>query len=200
MEPRHRRPFTNGVKPIHAVLLVVFLLVRYTYGGIDLRARRSANEELHDLAINAPKISNNHGPELHANGDLHADEEHGDGHGHGYQVFHVEFERVELPFIIALWIFVSSLAKIGNNVLEKSSVYDLIGSVFVCRLPHDTQIAPHLSRVMLVDCGRYHHRIPTLLDIGSQTRRHFDTRCLFPFHATAHHSRCRLFHAEPLVF
>ena len=37
------------------------------------------------------------------------------GHGHeGYQVFHVEFERVQLPFIISLWIFVSSLAKIGE--------------------------------------------------------------------------------------
>jgi len=31
-----------------------------------------------------------------------------------YHVFHVEFERVEIPFIIALWIFVSSLAKIGK--------------------------------------------------------------------------------------
>ncbi len=42
----------------------------------------------------------------------------GHGHGHGgtpeYHVFHVEFERVEIPFIIALWIFVSSLAKIGE--------------------------------------------------------------------------------------
>ena len=27
----------------------------------------------------------------------------------------MEFDRVELPFIIALWIFVSSLAKIGKN-------------------------------------------------------------------------------------
>ena len=40
------------------------------------------------------------------------------GHDHGdtpeYHVFHVEFERVEIPFIIALWIFVSSLAKIGK--------------------------------------------------------------------------------------
>ncbi len=35
--------------------------------------------------------------------------------GHEYHVFHVEFERVEIPFIIALWIFVSSLAKIGKN-------------------------------------------------------------------------------------
>ena len=41
------------------------------------------------------------------------------GHDHHgdtpeYHVFHVEFERVEIPFIIALWIFVSSLAKIGK--------------------------------------------------------------------------------------
>ncbi len=32
---------------------------------------------------------------------------------HEYEVFHIEFDRVEIPFIIALWIFVSSLAKIG---------------------------------------------------------------------------------------
>merc|ERR1719195_74416 len=45
------------------------------------------------------------------------------GHGHGdtpeYHVFHVEFERVEIPFIIALWIFVSSLAKIGFHMTPK---------------------------------------------------------------------------------
>ena len=38
-----------------------------------------------------------------------------EGHSkHEYEVFHVDFERVEIPFIIALWIFVSSLAKIGE--------------------------------------------------------------------------------------
>ena len=30
-------------------------------------------------------------------------------------MFHVEFERVQLPFIISFWIFVSSLAKIGKT-------------------------------------------------------------------------------------
>merc|ERR1711994_813149 len=38
---------------------------------------------------------------------------------HQYHVFDVEFERVEIPFIIALWIFVSSLAKIGFHMTPK---------------------------------------------------------------------------------
>ena len=38
---------------------------------------------------------------------------------HEYHVFHVDFERVEVPFIIALWIFVSSLAKIGKKIKQK---------------------------------------------------------------------------------
>jgi len=108
-------PFSNGVKPQHLIILVVFLLVRYTYGGVDLRARRSANEELHDLAINNADHGHQAHPELH-------EENEGEGHGHGehgYQVFHMEFDRVELPFIIALWIFVSSLAKIGFHMTPK---------------------------------------------------------------------------------
>ncbi len=45
------------------------------------------------------------------------EDEEGGGEGHEvheYEVFHIEFDRVEIPFIIALWIFVSSLAKIGK--------------------------------------------------------------------------------------
>ena len=57
-------------------------------------------------------------------GDTSALGDHGDGtaggeHGHGdeHQGLHistVDFARVETPFIIALWIFCASLAKIGN--------------------------------------------------------------------------------------
>ncbi len=116
-----RRPFTNGIKPIHAIVLVVFLLVRYTYGGVDLRARRSANEEgLHDLSRgghhNSDTHSTHHEPQLRDESGDHSGEE---GHAHGYEVFHVGFERVELPFIIALWIFVSSLAKIGERAASE---------------------------------------------------------------------------------
>lgn len=35
-------------------------------------------------------------------------------HPHGIQIAHVDFEGVETPFIIALWIFCASLAKIGK--------------------------------------------------------------------------------------
>ncbi|RZF39492.1 hypothetical protein LSTR_LSTR001013 [Laodelphax striatellus] len=42
--------------------------------------------------------------------------EHGNGDAghvkHTYKVFHFEFQRVEAPFIIGLWIFLASLAKI----------------------------------------------------------------------------------------
>jgi len=55
----------------------------------------------------------------HAAGLGHYKPNH-DGHErHQYSVFHVDFERVEIPFIIALWIFVSSLAKIGFHMTPK---------------------------------------------------------------------------------
>ena len=55
------------------------------------------------------------------------------GHDHHgdtpeYHVFHVEFERVEIPFIIALWIFVSSLAKIGKYEVA----FNMISVCYIC--------------------------------------------------------------------
>ena len=48
--------------------------------------------------------------------EAEAEHEGGHGHGHhGYQVFHEEFSRVQIPFIIALWIVIASLLKIGKN-------------------------------------------------------------------------------------
>lgn len=41
--------------------------------------------------------------------------EHGHGHGHhGYTVFHEDFKKVQLPFIISLWIVLASIFKIGK--------------------------------------------------------------------------------------
>lgn len=44
-----------------------------------------------------------------------------DDHGHHkkperYSVVSLDFTRVETPFMIGLWIFFSSLAKIGNSI------------------------------------------------------------------------------------
>jgi len=47
-------------------------------------------------------------------------EKHEGKHG-GIHVFVVEFARVETPFIIALWIFCASLAKIGKGFHKTTS-------------------------------------------------------------------------------
>ena len=41
-----------------------------------------------------------------------SEEEHGE-HG-GFQVFHVEWERVEVPYAIGLWIILTALVKVGK--------------------------------------------------------------------------------------
>jgi len=67
-----------------------------------------------------PTTGDGHNADPHATGDGHDANPHGEGEGghghevHGYEVFHVEFDRVEIPFIAGIWIFISSIAKIGN--------------------------------------------------------------------------------------
>ena len=115
---RPHRAFSNGIKPVHMLVLALVLLFRVTYGGVDLRARRSANEEeLSGLQLPGSNLKGQHQPHDPLLG-AHGEEGHGHEEAHSYQVFHVEFSRVEVPFIIALWIFVSSLAKIGKIFLS----------------------------------------------------------------------------------
>ena len=116
---RGHLPFQNGVKPVHIVVLVIFILIKFCYGGIDIGASRTARSASEAHANNFGGHGHHgQGPALHPK-QLQEEQQHhaeGGGHSEGYQVFHMEFERVELPFIIALWIFVSSLAKIGMTV------------------------------------------------------------------------------------
>jgi len=61
-----------------------------------------------------------------------SDEEHGE-HG-GFQVFHVEWERVEVPYAIGLWIILTALVKVGfhkatwiNKFFPESSILIICG-------------------------------------------------------------------------
>ncbi|XP_021943785.1 probable Na(+)/H(+) antiporter nhx-9 isoform X2 [Folsomia candida] len=51
----------------------------------------------------------------------HSTNAEGSEHAHGIQIAKVDFEGVETPFIIALWIFCASLAKIGFHMTPKLS-------------------------------------------------------------------------------
>ena len=93
------------LRPAHLILFIVFIIVRKSFA--------SESE------------STSHGSSDHSNFDSHTHHagegnKQGDGHHEGghheahFSVFHVNFEHVEVPFIIALWIFVSSLAKVGK--------------------------------------------------------------------------------------
>ena len=55
------------------------------------------------------------------------------------------------------------------------------------RLPHDTEAAPHLPRVLPSDRGGDHHRVPPLPHLGTSTLN-IDSQCFLPLHASAHHS------------
>lgn len=46
-----------------------------------------------------------------------SDDHHGDEHHGGIHVFTAEFARVEIPFIISMWILSASIAKIGKTKL-----------------------------------------------------------------------------------
>lgn len=93
-----RSPFSQGIKPAHLAVFLLAYFIRRSYS-----ASTTGDDHAHGDG----------GSGGHAAGDGHgAHAAHGE---HGYQVFHVEFERVQLPFIISLWIFVSSLAKIGES-------------------------------------------------------------------------------------
>ena len=83
----------GGLRPGHLALLVVFLALR-TGLASDAGGGGGAGDGAKDLL------------------GQHATEEK---ETPGLKVFQVNFHHVEIPFIIGLWIFVSSLAKVGKK-------------------------------------------------------------------------------------
>ena len=84
----------------------------------------ASSQNVHKIVKRSPEESSSAHPPVteaggHGEAGGHAEAGgHGDGgggHGHGYQVFHEDFARVSVPFIIGVWIVVSSVAKIGKH-------------------------------------------------------------------------------------
>ena len=90
--------------PAYLIIFIVFIVIRKSFAN-------EHEEESHDNSGHS-----NFGPHTrHSGGDKEGDEHHEEGHENvKFSVFHVNFEHVEVPFIISLWIFVSSLAKVGK--------------------------------------------------------------------------------------
>ena len=100
-EKENKRKFR--LRPGHLIFFIVFMVVRKSFTNVYVEG--NGHEE--------PANSNtNH--DLHSSGGkVNGHVDHGEEKPH-FSVFHVNFEHVEVPFIIALWIFVSSLAKVGK--------------------------------------------------------------------------------------
>ena len=58
-------------------------------------------------------------------------EDHEGDHSGGFQVFHVEWERVEIPYAIGLWIILTAIIKVGKSRgLEDYSFPNVRSSTF----------------------------------------------------------------------
>ena len=92
------------LRPGHIILFIVFIIVRRSFAN-------ESEPTAHGASDHSNFDSHSHHSEGSKQGDGHHDGGHHEAH---FSVFHVNFEHVEVPFIIALWIFVSSLAKVGK--------------------------------------------------------------------------------------
>ena len=93
------------LRPGHLIIFIVFIIVRKSFANESESHGGSSEHSSFDS-------HNHHSGEGSKQGDGHHDGGHHEAH---FSVFHVNFEHVEVPFIIALWIFVSSLAKVGKS-------------------------------------------------------------------------------------
>lgn len=95
----------------------------------------------------------------------------------------------------ALWFSRRSVIT-GDNVRKSEAVLNY--DTRTCRLPHDVKAEQDLSGVLFAD--RCRRRRWCLTVPGEQRPRvTLNSRHVLPLHATAHHPRCWLFHAEPTI-
>ena len=91
------------LRPGHLIIFIVFIIIR-----------KGLADEHHDQPSHGGSSDHSNFDDRHSasgkNGGHEGGHHHKEAH---FSVFHVNFEHVEVPFIIALWIFVSSLAKVG---------------------------------------------------------------------------------------
>jgi len=90
---------------ICSLTLISLVILTESFSSENEQKTFRNDKSLHQIRNNDINPESNHHRTVHEN--------------HEYHVFDVEFERVEIPFIIALWIFVSSLAKIGFHMTPK---------------------------------------------------------------------------------
>lgn len=98
------------------IVLLVFTL--FLCCGVNGEDEVHSNDH-----VNVKLTDPHHGDEVSSEPESHGSHSGNDSHSggghHGYQVFHVEFSRVSIPFTIMLWIFISSIAKIAFHMTPK---------------------------------------------------------------------------------
>ena len=68
------------------------------------------------------------------------------------------------------------------------------------RLPHDTKITSHISRILSSYCGWSRYWFPTILDCKTWNAFNNNSRCIFPVHVASNHLWCWILHAQPFIF
>ena len=101
MAPKTERS-KQTFRPGHLILFIVFIIVRKSFAN-------ESDHSSHDTSGHDQRGAQTDHTNLNTHSGGH--DGHKDAH---FSVFHVNFHHVEVPFIIALWIFVSSLAKVGR--------------------------------------------------------------------------------------
>ena len=111
-EKENKRKFR--LRPGHLIFFIVFMVVRKSFTNLYVEGDEHKEAAHGNTDHSSLKSRDRHsgGGKEHEHGEHEEEKPH-------FSVFHVNFEHVEVPFIIALWIFVSSLAKVGrsNNVI-----------------------------------------------------------------------------------